>query len=63
MEFEALLLSAKHGDPAALDELFAMFRPCLMRYSVIIGAQFDEDLLQIQHQLFWRCIQRFQLSS
>lgn len=62
MEFEALLLSAKHGDPAALDELFAMFRPCLMRYSVI-GTQFDEDLLQIQNQLFWKCIQRFQLSS
>ena len=60
MTFKELLLQAKSGYPQAAQELFRMYRPLLMKES-IVGGVFDEDLYQELCIVFLRCIQRFKV--
>ena len=45
MSFCDKLLCAKYGDCAAIEELLAMYRPLLVKESILLGI-FDEDLYQ-----------------
>lgn len=58
MDFKSLLLSAKLGDTAAFENLFLMYRPLLLKESVVEG-KFDEDLFQELCIVFVRCVYRF----
>ena len=44
MDFKGLLLRAKSDDNEALTELLLMYRPLLLKESIVDGV-FDEDLL------------------
>lgn len=60
MRFKDLLLQAKSGDEKAFDELLIMYRPLLLKESIVDGV-FDEDLYQELCIVFLRCIKRFRL--
>ena len=60
MRFKDLLLQAKTGDETAITELLMMYRPLLLKESIVEG-MFDEDLYQELCIVFLRCIQRFRL--
>ncbi len=60
MRFKDLLLRAKFGEENAVTELLIMYRPLLLRESIVEG-MFDEDLYQELCIVFLRCIQRFRL--
>ena len=45
MTFEQLLFMAKQGDPVAITDILNMYRPLLIKYSVVNG-HLDEDLYQ-----------------
>ena len=58
MRFKELLLQAKAGDEKAFGELLIMYRPLLLKESIVDGI-FDEDLYQELCIVFMRCIDRF----
>lgn len=58
MNFEKLLFQAKGGDLAAITELLIMYRPLLMKAS-ILDKQLDEDLYQELCLVFLHCIEKF----
>lgn len=60
MSFKNLLLQAKTGDEKALTELLLMYRPLLLKESIVDGI-FDEDLLQELCIVFLKCVSRFRL--
>ncbi|MCI8471785.1 MAG: helix-turn-helix domain-containing protein [Clostridiales bacterium] len=60
MRFKDLLLQAKAGDEKAFGELLIMYRPLLLKESIVDG-MFDEDLYQELCIVFLRCIKRFRL--
>ena len=45
MEFKEMLIRAKRGEKNAQEKLLEMYRPLLMRESIVEGV-FDEDLYQ-----------------
>lgn len=46
-DFKTLLLRAKENDQAAFEEILAMYRPLLLKESIINGRMdMDEDLFQ-----------------
>lgn len=47
MIFEQLLFQAKEGDLESITDILNMYRPLLLKYSVIDG-RLDEDLYQEQ---------------
>lgn len=60
MSFELLLMQAKAGNHTAVVEIFEMYRPLLIRKSIVNGS-FDEDLYQELAGVLLLCIQRFQV--
>lgn len=60
MSFYETLLRAKCGDHAAAEKLFAMYRPLLVKESILFGT-FDEDLYQELCLQMCICIQKFKL--
>ena len=58
MSFDELLFRAKAGDMAAKAEIFAMYRPLLIKYSLVNG-RFDEDLYQELAVELMKCIRYF----
>ena len=58
MEFERVLFRAKQGDEKAIEQILEMFRPMLIRNSLIQGV-FDEDLYQEFVIETLKCIQHF----
>lgn len=58
MKFEELLICAKLGDDNARQKLLEMYRPMLVKASLINGS-FDEDLYQELCLVLIRCIDRF----
>lgn len=60
MRFKDLLLQAKIGDEKAFGELLSMYRPLLLKESIVDGV-FDEDLYQELCIVFLRCIRMFRL--
>lgn len=60
MTFKELLSAAKEGDNEAIEELIAMYKPLITRYS-FFNDTFDEDLHQEQLIRFVHCIKKFSL--
>lgn len=60
MIFRNLLLQAKAGDEKALTELLLMYRPLLLKESIVDGI-FDEDLFQELCIVFLKCVRRFRV--
>lgn len=60
MDFKSLLLSAKSGNSTAFENLFLMYRPLLLKESVVEG-KFDEDLFQELCIVFVRCVYNFRV--
>lgn len=60
MTFKNLLLQAKTGDEKALTELLMMYRPLLLKESIVDGI-FDEDLFQELCIVFLKCVRRFRV--
>ncbi len=60
MNFRKLLMQAKSCDPLAQEELLEMYRPLLLKESIVNGI-FDEDLYQELCIAFLRCIRSFRI--
>ena len=58
MKFEELLVCAKLGDENARQTLLEMYRPMLVKAS-IINSSFDEDLYQEECLTLIKCIEQF----
>ena len=58
MSFDELLYRAKAGDMEAKAEIFAMYRPLLIKYS-LVNRRFDEDLYQELAAELMKCIRYF----
>ena len=56
--FDELLYRAKAGDMDAKAEIFAMYRPLLIKYS-LVNRRFDEDLYQELAVELMKCIRYF----
>lgn len=59
MNFRELLAYAKEDQVQSLEKLLVMYRPLLMKESIVNG-KFDEDLFQELCIIFLRCIHKFQ---
>lgn len=60
MRFEEILLRAKKGEQAAITQILNIFRPLLVRNSLVNG-RFDEDLYQELIIETIKCIQYFKI--
>lgn len=60
MNFKELLYMAKANEEDAIAQLLEMYRPLLVKGSVINGI-FDEDLYQEQCITLLRCIKQFRI--
>lgn len=60
MNFKDLLLSAKKGREAAIVSILEMYKPLLIKNSIING-RFDEDLYQELCVTLLSCIHSFQM--
>ena len=58
MSFDELLFRAKAGDMDAKAAIFAMYRPLLIKYS-LVNRRFDEDLYQELAVELMKCIRYF----
>ena len=58
MNFRDLIKNAQMGDNSAFETIFNMYRPLIMKESIINGV-FDEDLFQEQCIVLNRCIIQF----
>ena len=58
MSFDELLFRAKAGDMEAKTEIFAMYRPLLIKNALVNG-RFDEDLYQELAVELMKCIRYF----
>ena len=60
MNFKQLMERAKGGDPTAVTELLQMYRPQLLKESIVDGV-LDEDLYQELCLTLLRCIEKFRI--
>jgi len=60
MNFMELLARAKENDTQALNEIAAMYRPLLIKESIVNGV-FDEDLYQEQWLTLINCIRKIRI--
>jgi len=60
MSFRELLLHAKDGDPYALHELYAMYKPLVIKKSIVDGT-IDDDLYQELCLTFLYCVQKIKV--
>ncbi len=58
MTFKELLKSAAEGNEQALEELYQMYQPLIVKMSML-NNEFDEDLHQEQLICFWKCVKAF----
>ena len=58
MNFRDLIFAAQNGDSIAFETILNMYRPLIMRESIINGS-FDEDLFQEQCIVLNKCIKQF----
>ena len=58
MNFEEVLFRANMGDHVATERILEMFRPLLIKNSLING-RFDEDLYQELRIEVLRCIKKY----
>ena len=59
MNFEEVLFRAQMGDQEAILQILEMFRPLLIKNSLING-RFDEDLYQELRLEVLKCIRNYQ---
>lgn len=59
-EFDDLLDRAKMGDKEAVEEIYQMYRPLLIKNSLDFGV-FDEDLYQELSHTLLLCINKFHI--
>ena len=60
MNFDEMLIRAKSGEEPALTRILELYRPLLMKASIINGS-FDEDLYQEQCIVLLKCIRQFRV--
>ena len=60
MYFKELLKQAKIGNEPAIAEIMNMYRPLLIKNSIINGS-YDEDLFQELSITFLKCIRQFRV--
>ena len=60
MDFKELLTNAQAGNHEAIEALFEMYRPLLLKNSYVDGV-FDEDLFQEQCLHFMSAIKNFKV--
>ena len=60
MEFKELLIRCQSGDPTALEELFLMYRPLIVKRSYL-NKEFDQDLFQQNSETLLRCVKNYQI--
>lgn len=60
MEFETILKNAKDGYQAAMEHLFGLYKPLLLRTAIVNG-RLDEDLYQELCVVFLRCVRLFRI--
>jgi len=58
MNFEQLLANAKNDDPESKAGIFDMYRPLLIKESLVKGS-FDEDLYQELQEVLLKVIKTF----
>ena len=58
MSFKDLLYQAKAGDEMAFAQILDMYRPLLLKESIVNGV-FDEDLFQEQCLILLKCIRAY----
>lgn len=58
MNFKEVFLQAKTGKEGAITLLLEMYKPLLIKYSIING-RFDEDLYQELCITFLKCVSLF----
>lgn len=58
MNFEEMLFRAQMGNQEAISQILEMFRPLLIKNSLIKG-RFDEDLYQELRIEVLRCIKKY----
>lgn len=58
MNFKEMIYSAQRGDAVSFEIILEMYRPLLMRESIVNGA-FDEDLFQEQCIVLYNCIKQY----
>ena len=58
MSFEEMLLRAQFGDDSAKMKILDIYKPMLIKASLING-RLDEDLYQEQCLTLMKCIERF----
>lgn len=60
MNFDELLLRAKSGDERTVIDMLEMYKPLLIKSSVLNGS-FDEDLYQELCIVLLKCIHQFKI--
>lgn len=60
MNFKDLLLLAKSNEAFAIKKLIEMYKPLLIKESIIDGV-FDEDLFQELQMTFLHCIEKIKI--
>jgi len=58
VNFKELLLRAKEHDARAVDELAALYKPLLIKESIVNG-MFDEDIYQELWLTLINCVKKF----
>jgi hypothetical protein len=58
VNFKEIFIRAKENDTRAVDELIVMYKPLVVRMSIING-RFDEDLYQDLWLVFFKCVRYF----
>ena len=61
MDFDNLLKNAKMGDALASEEIIRMYKPLLIKNSIVRNV-FDEDLYQELCIVLLECIQKFSIN-
>ena len=58
MTFKELIKAAAEGDEMALNTLYRIYQPLIIKMSML-NDEFDEDLHQEQMICFWKCVKTF----
>lgn len=62
MDFDELLVRSKMGDADALEAMYFLFRPLLLRKSIPNNV-FEEDLFQMQCETLLKCVRGFRMDA
>ena len=60
MDFKELMIRCKQGDEEALEALYYLFKPLLVKKSAP-NRVFEEDLFQMQCETLLKCVRGFRL--